>query len=196
LDMQPEHSNTASEKIPLKKKKSIFISNDSPLESEELTVAQYLAADLIWEAWERRKRSRNVIEGGIMPSLCFYEKNLRAFTQNEELQESVRQFMEQNEVKASSSKTIPNKKSTEVNLNNSTMHEYPLPMESWSHDLGKTRNQRNSNFSSAQEQEASVSYTDDRVAAVDTVSGEVSSPRDTSVFSEDRDLLAENRREG
>jgi hypothetical protein len=60
LDMQPEHSNTASEKIPLKKKKSIFIWSDSPLESEELTVAHYLAADLIWEAWERRKRSWNV----------------------------------------------------------------------------------------------------------------------------------------
>ena len=119
-----------------------------------------------------------------MPSLCFYERNLRAFTQNEELQKSVLQFMKQNEVKASSSKIIANKKSTEVNLNNSSMDEFPLPMEAWNHDLEKMRSQRNLNFSSAQEQEASVSYTDDRVAAIDTVSGEVShrSSQRTNIF--------------
>jgi hypothetical protein len=88
--------------------------------------------------------------------------------------------MKQNEVKASSSKTIPNKKFTAISLNNSSMYEFPLPMESWSHDLEKMRNERN------------LTYTDDRVAAIDTVSGEVSSPRDTSVFSEDKQLLAEN----
>jgi len=109
-----EHSSTSSDTVLLMMKKSVLISRDSPLEHDDFTVAHYLAADLIWQAWGRWKQSRNVTVGGSIPSLCFYERNLRALTQNEELQEIVHQFIKHNEDKASSSKTLPNKNSTEV----------------------------------------------------------------------------------
>jgi hypothetical protein len=110
-----EQSSTASDTVLLTMKKSVSTSSDSPFEHDDFTVAHYLAADLIWQAWGRWKQSRNVTVGGSMPSLCFYERNLRALTKNEELQEIVCQFIKHNEDKASSIKTLPNKNSTEVN---------------------------------------------------------------------------------
>ena len=123
-----ERSNTASGIVLLMRKKTILFSSDSPLEPDEFTVAHYLAVDLIWEAWGRWKRSRNVTVGGSMPSLCFYDRNLRALTQNEELQGIVCQIIKHYEDKASSSKTLPNKKSTEVSLDTDScsMHEDSL----------------------------------------------------------------------
>jgi hypothetical protein len=156
-----EHSNIASEKIPKNKEKSIFISSDLPFSLEEFTVAHYLAADLIWEAWERKKRSQNADTS--MSSLCFYDRNFYAFTQNEELQETVRQFMKHHEEKASVNKhLLSSKKSAEVGLINNGSLEL-----------------KGMKYSSAHEQEESVSYSDDRVVPT-------SFPIDTLTFLEDR----------
>ena len=185
-----------SPKRNLQQRASVFISSDSPLDSEEFTVAHYLAVDLISEAWERRKQSRLT---SVSIGSHFCSRNLHALSENEELRNNITQFIKLKEEKASSKKSLSKRISSKlkkgISSKGSNNSATPDSREDSLYDLSKSissgslKLQEMIKMSSIHGQEERVSYTDDRVAPSAAVSSRFNFPIDETVvvvLSEER----------